>query len=116
MRLSWPTSGSTTASTKLDAYSASTPASFSISAISQPAPSGLKLARAKDAPGAAHRAAVLVLPQWNSDAGGHIGLCKLLTMHGLTAVRLSLPYHDVRMPPELHRADYIVSEIGRAHV
>jgi hypothetical protein len=56
-----------------------------------------------------HRAAVLVLPQWNSDAGGHVGLCKLLTMSGLTAVRLSLPYHDRRMPPELHRADYIVS-------
>jgi hypothetical protein len=55
------------------------------------------------------RAAVLVLPQWNSDAEGHVGLCKLLTMHGLTAMRLSLPYHDRRMPPELHRADYIVS-------
>jgi hypothetical protein len=24
-------------------------------------------------------------------------------------LRLSLPYHDLRMPPELHRADYIVS-------
>jgi hypothetical protein len=30
-------------------------------------------------------------------------------MNGLTALRLSLPYHDRRMPPELHRADYIVS-------
>jgi hypothetical protein len=57
----------------------------------------------------ARRAAVLVLPQWNSDAAGHVGLCKLLTLHGLTAVRLSLPYHDRRMPPELRRADYIVS-------
>jgi pimeloyl-ACP methyl ester carboxylesterase len=55
------------------------------------------------------KGAVLVLPQWNSDADGHVGLCKLLTMHGLTAMRLSLPYHDRRMPPELHRADYIVS-------
>jgi hypothetical protein len=55
------------------------------------------------------RAAVVVLPQWNSDAGGHIGLSKLLAMHGLTALRLSLPYHDRRMPSELHRADYIVS-------
>jgi hypothetical protein len=27
----------------------------------------------------------------------------------MTALRLSLPYHDRRMPPELHRADYIVS-------
>ncbi len=30
-------------------------------------------------------------------------------MNGMTALRLSLPYHDQRMPPELHRADYIVS-------
>lgn len=55
------------------------------------------------------RAAVLVLPQWNSDEGGHVGLCRLMAMNGLTALRLSLPYHDRRMPPELHRADYIVS-------
>jgi hypothetical protein len=55
------------------------------------------------------RAAVLVLPQWNSDAGGHVGLCRLLAWNGMTALRLSLPYHDQRMPSELHRADYIVS-------
>jgi hypothetical protein len=55
------------------------------------------------------RAAVLVLPQWNSDPGGHVGLCRLLSWNGMTALRLSLPYHDERMPPELHRADYIVS-------
>jgi hypothetical protein len=55
------------------------------------------------------RAAVIVLPQWNADAGGHVGLCRLLAWNGLTALRLSLPYHDQRMPPELHRADYIVS-------
>jgi hypothetical protein len=59
--------------------------------------------------GAAGRAAVLVMPQWNSDAGGHVGLCKLLAWNGMSALRLSLPYHDQRMPPELHRADYIVS-------
>lgn len=55
------------------------------------------------------RAAVLVLPQWNADPGGHVGLCRLLAWNGLSALRLSLPYHDRRMPPELHRADYIVS-------
>jgi dienelactone hydrolase len=55
------------------------------------------------------RAAVVVLPQWNADPGGHVGLCRLLAMNGMAAVRLSLPYHDQRMPPELHRADYIVS-------
>ena len=57
----------------------------------------------------ASRAAVLVMPQWNSDAGGHVGLCKLLAWNGMSALRLSLPYHDQRMPPELKRADYIVS-------
>jgi hypothetical protein len=55
------------------------------------------------------RAAVLVLPQWNADAGGHVGLCRLLAMNGMSALRLSLPYHDERMPSELQRADYIVS-------
>ncbi len=53
--------------------------------------------------------AVVVLPQWNSDAGGHVGLSRLLARCGVSALRLSLPYHDERMPPELTRADYIVS-------
>jgi hypothetical protein len=64
--------------------------------------------RARPAPPST-RAAVVVLPQWNSDAGGHVGLSKLLAWSGISALRLSLPYHDQRMPPELHRADYIVS-------
>jgi len=64
--------------------------------------------------GKARRAAVLVLPQWNADPGGHVGLCRLLAWNGMSALRLTLPYHDRRMPAELHRADYIVSaNIGR---
>jgi dienelactone hydrolase len=60
------------------------------------------------------RRAVVVLPQWNADAEGHIGLCKLLNKFDISALRLSLPYHDARMPPELRRADYIVSSnVGR---
>ena len=60
------------------------------------------------------RRAVLVLPQWNADSEGHVGLCHLLNRFGLSALRLSLPYHDARMPPELKRADYIVSaNVGR---
>jgi len=55
------------------------------------------------------RAAVIVLPQWNSNVDGHVGLCRLLSWNGISALRLSLPYHDVRMPAELNRADYIVS-------
>ncbi|MFO7303046.1 MAG: prolyl oligopeptidase family serine peptidase [Acidobacteriota bacterium] len=58
--------------------------------------------------------AVVVLPQWNADAQGHVGLCQLFARFGLTAVRLTLPYHDQRRPAELSRADYIVSSnIGR---
>jgi hypothetical protein len=60
------------------------------------------------------RRAVIVLPQWNADREGHVGLCQLLNRFGLTALRLSLPYHDERRPAELRRADYIVSaNIGR---
>ena len=67
---------------------------------------------AKDAgigPARGRGSAVVVLPQWNSDAEGHIGLSRLLARFGISALRLSLPYHDTRMPEELTRADYIVS-------
>lgn len=64
-------------------------------------------------PGAPRRA-VVVLPQWNADAGGHVGLCRLFARFGLTAVRLTLPYHDARRPAELRRAEFMVSSsIGR---
>ena len=57
---------------------------------------------------------MLVLPQWNADASGHVGLCKLLNRFGLTSLRMSLAYHDRRMPAETQRADYHVStNIGR---
>ena len=49
------------------------------------------------------------MSQWNADSEGHIGLSKLLARFGVSALRMSLPYHDARMPPELTRADYIVS-------
>jgi hypothetical protein len=55
------------------------------------------------------RRAVVVLAQWNSDRGGHVGLCQLLARLGIASLRISLPYHDDRMPPEIKRADYIVS-------
>jgi hypothetical protein len=58
--------------------------------------------------------AVIVLPQWNADAESHVGLGRLLARFGISALRLSLPYHDVRMPAELERADYMVSgNVGR---
>ncbi len=48
--------------------------------------------------------AVLVLPQWNAGVDGHAGLCRLLNRFGLTALRMSMAYHDRRMPAELERA------------
>lgn len=65
-------------------------------------------------PAAGSRGAVLVLPQWNADGSGHVALCRLLNRFGISALRMSLAYHDRRMPPELSRADYHVSSnIGR---
>ncbi len=58
--------------------------------------------------------AVVVLPQWNSDESGHMGLCRLLNAFGVSALRMSMPYHDRRMPAGLTRADYAVSaNVGR---
>jgi len=58
--------------------------------------------------------AVLVLPQWNAATQGHAALCRLLSRSGITALRMSMAYHDRRMPAELQRADYHVSSnIGR---
>lgn len=55
------------------------------------------------------KSAVIVLPHWNAQAQQQVSLCKGLQFLGLSALRLSLPYHDFRMPPELERADYAVS-------
>ena len=55
------------------------------------------------------RRAVLVLPHWNAKVHQHVPLCRGLSRLGISALRISLPYHDLRMPPELQRADYAVS-------
>jgi len=58
--------------------------------------------------------ALVVLPQWNAGADGHVGLAKLLNRFGISALRMSMAYHAERMPRELERADYHVSSnIGR---
>jgi dienelactone hydrolase len=68
---------------------------------------------AKENPGR-RRVAVVVLPHWNASAEQHNALCRGLAMLGVSALRISLPYHDYRMPAELERADYAVSSnIGR---
>src|ERR1700733_10957977 len=55
------------------------------------------------------RRAVVLLPHWNSDAIAYVSLCKVLNMLGIAVLRLSMPYHDIRMPAETSRADYAVS-------
>jgi dienelactone hydrolase len=53
--------------------------------------------------------AVVVLPHWNGPADSYLALCRGLARLGISALRISLPYHDYRMPAELKRADYAVS-------
>jgi len=58
--------------------------------------------------------AIIVMPQWNADAFSHNALCSLFNRFGISALRLSKPYHDIRRPAELERSDYAVSSnIGR---
>lgn len=93
-----------------DYYQAETePAEFLrfTSPVATPFPEN-NLANARWFPAKGKRAMVL-LPQWNSDAGGHNALGHIFNWLGIAALRLSKPYHDVRMPKELERADYAVS-------
>ncbi len=61
------------------------------------------------------RAAVLVLPQWNAQPDSHVEACRIFNFLGIGALRLTLPYHEERRPPELERADHLVSSnIGRS--
>jgi dienelactone hydrolase len=87
------------------------------SAVTTPSPVN-NLARAKYFPAPAdkngRRRAVLVLPQWNAQPESHIELCRVLNRLGISALRLTMPYHEERRPRELERADHLVSSnIGR---
>lgn len=58
--------------------------------------------------------AIVVMPQWNADAFSHNSLCRIFNRMGISALRLSKPYHDIRRPAELERSDYAVSaNVGR---
>ena len=54
-----------------------------------------------------HRPAVLVLPNWNAKWHGQDGLCEWLERLGITALKMSLPYHNRRMARGHERADQI---------
>jgi hypothetical protein len=60
------------------------------------------------------KSAAVILPHWNAKAGSYFDLCKVFKKVGVSALRLTLPYHEERMPPELERADYLVApNVGR---
>lgn len=58
--------------------------------------------------------AVVVLPQWNAQPESHVEACRIFNFIGMSALRLTLPYHLQRKPPEIERADHLVStNVGR---
>ena len=58
--------------------------------------------------------AIVVMPQWNADAFSHNALCSAFNRFGVSALRLSKPFHDIRRPAGLERSDYAVSSnVGR---
>ena len=72
------------------------------------------LVHARFYPAGKNDKAVIISPQWNANEESHVALCHALNRFGISALRLSLPYHDWRRPAELQRADYLISaNIGR---
>ncbi len=63
-------------------------------------------ARYFPAPGA--RAAVVVLPQWNAGWDAHAGVCRWLNRLGMSALRMSMPYHDRRAVDGMYRDNILV--------
>ena len=53
--------------------------------------------------------AVIVLPHWNANGIAYNALGPVLNRFGISVLRLSLPYHDIRRPQETARSDYAVS-------
>ena len=69
---------------------------------------------AKSKNGRRSRNAVVVLPQWNAQPESHVEACRIFNMIGMSALRLTLPYHQQRRPAELERADHLVcTNVGR---
>jgi Prolyl oligopeptidase family len=54
------------------------------------------------------QAAVIVLAQWNAKWEEQQGVCHWLNRLGMTAIKMSLPYHDRRAIPGHPRADHLV--------
>jgi dienelactone hydrolase len=52
---------------------------------------------------------VIVLPHWNANGIAYNALGPVLNRFGISMLRLSKPYHDIRRPAETTRSDYAVS-------
>ena len=52
--------------------------------------------------------AVIVIAQWNAKWHEQVAVCKWLQKLGISALRLSLPYHDRRAIPDHPRGDHLV--------
>ena len=59
-------------------------------------------------PAKERRADVLVHPNWNANWEGQRGLCDWIQRFGITALKMSMPYHDRRMARGHERADQLV--------
>jgi dienelactone hydrolase len=60
------------------------------------------------------RSAVVVLPQWNAQPESHVEACRIFNFLRMSALRLTLPYHQERRPADIERADHLVStNVGR---
>jgi len=53
--------------------------------------------------------AVIILPHWNANGIAYNALGPLLNRFGISVLRMSKPYHDIRRPVETARSDYAVS-------
>ncbi|MBX3278954.1 MAG: abhydrolase domain-containing 18 [Acidobacteria bacterium] len=83
------------------------------SGVATPYPEN-NVARARYFPAGDQTHAVIISPHWNADENSYIALARGLNRFGISALRLSLPYHDGRRPAGLTRAEYMVSaNIGR---
>ena len=71
------------------------------SAVHTPSPEN-NVVRARyfhvDAPPGQPRKRVLIVPHWNAVPDSHIALCRLLNRLGISALRLTWPYHEARKP------------------
>lgn len=63
---------------------------------------------------AGRRLAVIVIPEWTATWESHVTFCQIVARFGISALRLSAPYHHSRMPLDIERPEYLCSaNIGR---